>query len=66
MKWAGITVKAPNPGYRRMPVIPVAEHKEFRCPECNHLLAKGELGSGGSMQFKCSNGCKRLVTFARM
>ena len=48
-------------------VIPVREDKTIRCPGCNRLLMKGELGPGSRIQVKCPRaGCNQLLSFARM
>lgn len=63
-KWDSLYRAAIGPAEPRGRVIPAVEDKEIRCPECNHLLAKGELAPGSRIQFKCSKGCRRTVTFA--
>jgi hypothetical protein len=51
----------------KAPVVPIREDREIRCPDCGHLLMKGELGSGARVQLKCTRtSCKRIVSFARM
>lgn len=46
-------------------LIKVDESKELRCPECGKLLAKGDLGQGGSIEQKCLR-CKRLCRFEKL
>lgn len=45
--------------------IEVDEVREFRCPFCNKLFAKGDLGEGGKIEQKCPR-CKRLCRFEKL
>jgi len=46
-------------------VIIVDLRKEIRCPQCHRLFAKGQFGSGTTIEIKC-RGCKSLINFKAM
>lgn len=45
--------------------IEVDREKEIRCPNCEKLFAKGTMGEGAALEYKCPR-CKELVTFRRL
>jgi uncharacterized C2H2 Zn-finger protein len=45
--------------------IQIDEGMELRCPHCNKLFAKGNLGEGGKIEQKCPR-CKNLCRFEKL
>jgi DNA-directed RNA polymerase subunit RPC12/RpoP len=45
--------------------IEVDREKEIRCPNCEKLFAKGTMGDGAALEYKCPR-CKELVTFRKL
>jgi ribosomal protein L37AE/L43A len=43
-------------------IIPFEDQQEHDCPFCGHLLFKGKIGPGGSIELKCRK-CKELIRF---
>lgn len=46
-------------------VIEIDGGSELRCPQCNKLFAKGQIGEGGRMELKCPR-CKKICRFQRL
>lgn len=45
--------------------IEVDSNEETRCPNCSKLFAKGTMGSGTKLEYKCPR-CKELVKFEKL
>jgi phage FluMu protein Com len=45
--------------------IEIDPRKEIRCPTCNKLFGKGELGEGTSLELKCPR-CKTIIRFRKL